>query len=57
MHTKLITIVGYIYISFYMQPTALNSGHDESSQFGLTTMQLAINFLFHTYFRTRKKLR
>ena len=41
----------------YMQPTALNCDHSENSQFGLTSMQLAINFLFHTYFRTRKKLR
>ena len=42
---------------FFVQPTALNSDHSESSQFGLTGMQLSVNFLFHTYFRTRKKLR
>ena len=40
-----------------LQPTSLNSGHAESGQFGLTSLQLAINFLLHTYFRTRKKLR
>ena len=44
-------------IIVYVQPISLNSGHVESGQFGLTSIQLAINFLFHTYFRTRKKLR
>ena len=44
-------------ISLFTQTVALNPGHAESGQFGLTSMQLSINFLLHTYFRTRKKLR
>lgn len=29
----------------------------ESTMFGVCSLQLAINFLFHTYFKTKKKLR
>jgi len=35
----------------------LNQTSPLQSEYGVISLQLAINFLFHTYFRTRKKLR
>ena len=35
----------------------LDPQHPEQAAFGEMSMHLATNFFFHTYFRTRKKLR
>ena len=40
-----------------LQGAILDPQHPEQAAFGEMSMHLATNFFFHTYFRTRKKLR
>ena len=47
----------YNYVCVCIQEIMLNLKHLKHGAYGVASIQLALNFFFHTYFRTKKNLR